>query len=234
MSILNNNKSVKKPFCKICFDSGKSENEYTSHFVKSEPGPKGKVVCPTLQNLECSYCHSKGHTKSHCVVLKKNIKQDDRNRSRYAYNEKKEKKEKYGKRKNVFECLDECSSDEDEVEEVEEEFPVLVAVSDSVKVMICEEEVKVTSYASMAAKEVKVVKEVKVDVRSDAKVESEARVKAATRCWADWSDSDSDEDDGKSESSWDAKMYPEDRKEYYEVKEEVGVGYLGYVEETDW
>jgi len=43
-------KKVAKPFCKVCFDAGKSEVEYTSHFVKSEPGIKGKVVCPTLLN----------------------------------------------------------------------------------------------------------------------------------------------------------------------------------------
>ena len=219
------NKSVKKPFCKVCFDSGKSEMEYTSHFVKSEPGPKGIVVCPTLQNLECSYCHSKGHTKSHCLVLKKNIKQDNRNRSRGVYNEKKEKKEKKEKdvkSKNVFECLDECSSSSDE-DEVEEEFPALVARS--VKAMSVVEEVKRTSYASMAAKEVKEVK---------AEVPSAPRVKAPMRSWAEWSDSDSDEEDAKSELSWDAKIYPEDRKDYYQVEKKVSVGYQGYVEETDW
>ena len=216
------NKSVKKPFCKVCFDSGKSEMEYTSHFVKSEPGPKGIVVCPTLQNLECSYCHSKGHTKSHCLVLKKNIKQDNRNRSRGVYKEKKEKKEKDVKSKNVFECLDECSSSSDE-DEVEEEFPALVARS--VKAMSVVEEVKRTSYASMAAKEVKEVK---------AEVPSAPRVKAPMRSWAEWSDSDSDEEDAKSELSWDAKIYPEDRKDYYQVEKKVSVGYQGYVEETDW
>ena len=59
-----------KPFCKVCFDAGKSEREYTSHFVKSKPGNDGKVVCPYLLSLECSYCKKKeGHTASHCPVL---------------------------------------------------------------------------------------------------------------------------------------------------------------------
>jgi hypothetical protein len=59
-----------KPFCKVCYDAGKSEREYTSHFVKSKPGNDGKVVCPYLLSLECSYCKKKeGHTASHCPVL---------------------------------------------------------------------------------------------------------------------------------------------------------------------
>ena len=59
----------KKPFCKICFDSGKTEQEYTNHYLKDRPGPQGKVVCPTLLATECRYCHDLGHFKSHCPVL---------------------------------------------------------------------------------------------------------------------------------------------------------------------
>lgn len=59
----------KKTFCKVCFDAGKTEQEYTSHFLKDRPGPKGKVVCPTLLATECRYCHDHGHFKSHCPVL---------------------------------------------------------------------------------------------------------------------------------------------------------------------
>jgi hypothetical protein len=78
-------KKVLKPFCKVCFDAGKSETEYTSHFVKSEPGIKGKVVCPTLLNQACTYCHQNGHTVKFCKVLAQNNK-------KY---EKEEKKQKY-------------------------------------------------------------------------------------------------------------------------------------------
>ena len=60
-------------FCKVCFDAGKAEGEYTSHFVKSEAGSKGKVVCPTLLEMSCTYCHMKGHMKSYCAILKKNV-----------------------------------------------------------------------------------------------------------------------------------------------------------------
>lgn len=59
-----------KPFCKVCFDTGKSEKEYTSHYVKNIPGPNGTVICPTLLSLECRYCKTKGHTISRCPHLK--------------------------------------------------------------------------------------------------------------------------------------------------------------------
>ena len=72
MNTQKNTKSVaQKPFCKVCHDAGKSESEYTSHFVRSDLGPKSKVVCPTLLNLECRFCFEKGHTVSFCSVLKK-------------------------------------------------------------------------------------------------------------------------------------------------------------------
>ena len=59
-----------KPFCKVCYDAGKSEREYTSHYVKSKPGDEGKVVCPYLLSLVCNYCKKKaGHTARHCPVL---------------------------------------------------------------------------------------------------------------------------------------------------------------------
>jgi hypothetical protein len=63
-------KSVPKPFCKVCFDSGKPENEYTSHYVRSLPDHNGykTVTCPVLRNTECKKCYQKGHTAKFCVV----------------------------------------------------------------------------------------------------------------------------------------------------------------------
>jgi hypothetical protein len=71
MSARNNNKKqmAVKPYCKVCHDAGKSEREYTSHFVKSAPGPEGKVVCPTLLSQSCGYCGSSGHTPKFCPTL---------------------------------------------------------------------------------------------------------------------------------------------------------------------
>lgn len=67
----NNNKTAAAtatatPFCKVCRDAGKNEKEYTSHFVKDQPGPNGKVVCPTLLNQACRICNQTGHTSSYC------------------------------------------------------------------------------------------------------------------------------------------------------------------------
>ena len=61
--------STVKPYCKVCHDAGKTEKEYTSHFVKSSPGPEGKVVCPTLLAQCCGYCGACGHTPKFCPVL---------------------------------------------------------------------------------------------------------------------------------------------------------------------
>ena len=65
-SIKMNKKTGK--FCKVCFDSGKDESIYTSHFVKSAP-VNGVIVCPTLKATECRYCKKSGHTLKFCKVL---------------------------------------------------------------------------------------------------------------------------------------------------------------------
>lgn len=60
--------AFKKPFCKVCCDAGRSEKDYTSHFVKDR---SGEVTCPTLLSQECRYCFQPGHTVKFCAVLKK-------------------------------------------------------------------------------------------------------------------------------------------------------------------
>lgn len=79
----NNTKSSK--FCKFCKHAGKSHSEYTSHYPKDQPGPKGKVICPTILSTECSYCHVIGHAKNHCPKLRKCKNRDARdNNGRFA------------------------------------------------------------------------------------------------------------------------------------------------------
>ena len=63
------------PFCNMCFKAGKSEKEYTSHWLRDRPGPGGVVVCPYLLSIECRYCHDKGHTVSRCPILANKNKQ---------------------------------------------------------------------------------------------------------------------------------------------------------------
>ncbi len=77
MSVRSNNstKATKKTgkFCKVCFDSGKDESIYTSHFVKSAP-VNGVIVCPTLKATECRYCRKSGHTVKFCKALQEKEK----------------------------------------------------------------------------------------------------------------------------------------------------------------
>ena len=54
------------PFCKVCYDAGMSVTDYTSHYVKDQPGPDGKVVCPTLLAQKCLNCGVPGHTTNYC------------------------------------------------------------------------------------------------------------------------------------------------------------------------
>lgn len=63
-------RQARSPFCKVCFDAGKSKEEYSSHYVKDKPGPHGRVCCPYLLSLTCRYCHKTGHTPNHCPEVK--------------------------------------------------------------------------------------------------------------------------------------------------------------------
>ena len=58
--------TIATPFCKVCYDAGLSTGEFTSHFVKDQPGPNGRVVCPTLLAQKCLICGVPGHTSSYC------------------------------------------------------------------------------------------------------------------------------------------------------------------------
>ena len=78
MSYNNRKQSVAKKFCKVCQDAGKSESEYTSHFVRDSPGPNGKVICPTLLSQNCRGCGINGHTYKYCPSIKQNVKEDRR------------------------------------------------------------------------------------------------------------------------------------------------------------
>ena len=60
--------NAKKTLCQVCKDAGKTEKEYTSHFVRDKPGPDGVTVCPLLLSLTCRKCGKKGHTFKYCKV----------------------------------------------------------------------------------------------------------------------------------------------------------------------
>jgi hypothetical protein len=136
--------SAKKPCCKVCVDAGKSEKEYSSHYVKDL---NGQVTCPTLLNQECRFCKKKGHTTSHCAALKKQKESEENSRKPPVSPKKKEAPAP--KKSNVFAYL-EMNSDESDDEA--EEFPELVVAEPK---DLFEKEVsapKKFSYASMASK----------------------------------------------------------------------------------
>jgi hypothetical protein len=72
----NRKQTVAKKFCKVCQDAGKSESEYTSHFVRDTPGPNGKVICPTLLSQNCRGCGINGHTYKYCPTIKQNLREE--------------------------------------------------------------------------------------------------------------------------------------------------------------
>jgi len=116
--------SAVKPYCKVCHDAGKSEKEYTSHFVKSAPGPEGKVVCPTLLCQSCGYCGDCGHTPKFCPVLaaqKAAEEKAQKQAAKKAFIEKREAEKAApkpapvkAKSSNVFAALDSDSDTEAE------------------------------------------------------------------------------------------------------------------------
>jgi hypothetical protein len=98
----NNNAAAKTttaatgPYCKVCYDAGCSRTEYTGHYVKDQPGPDGKVVCPTLLNQSCRICGKTGHTSSYCSqyrarrqerYIEREPRREDRREVRYIERE---------------------------------------------------------------------------------------------------------------------------------------------------
>jgi hypothetical protein len=55
-----------KPFCAFCYDLGKTESVYTSHFVRATPQLNSTIVCPELNACVCMGCGCKGHTIRNC------------------------------------------------------------------------------------------------------------------------------------------------------------------------
>lgn len=202
-----NTNAIKKPHCKVCFDAGKPESEYSSHWTRSLPDRSGKttVTCPTLLNTECRYCYKLGHTVKFCPAIKQNEKEKERTERKARAEEKKPIVEEK-KKGTMFAALMDSDSDEEEekVSEPVENFPVLCA---PVKV---EKEVK-TGWAAIAAKpaEVKPVPAqndglllLTKNIKYETKPKEEAKpapwapkTPVITKSWADWSDSEDEEEE---------------------------------------
>jgi hypothetical protein len=115
-----------KPFCKVCFDTGKTEKEYSSHFVRLTPDPKSKVCCPTLLDMECQFCHLKGHTVSKCT---RRLKLEKPLLVRHETKIRPSELKKVAK--NLFEFLDDSDSEDlvDPVDDVDDVSTVAQTVT---------------------------------------------------------------------------------------------------------
>jgi hypothetical protein len=120
-------------FCKVCKDAGKSESEYTSHWTRESADPSSKVVCPTLLNQNCRFCHELGHTTKYCPKLLEKQKQEKREEKEIRYKvdrfyrfkqEEVEKPQVSSLPKGKFACLETLSSSEDEDENEDDEHHV--------------------------------------------------------------------------------------------------------------
>jgi hypothetical protein len=191
----NTTSVAQKPFCKVCHDAGKPESEYTSHFVRSDLGPKAKVVCPTLLSLECRYCFEKGHTVSFCAVLKKHKNADKKAVARTEFAEASVQSPTKAplKATNRFGALDQDTDIEVSKDvkvkkqtKAKEEFPILCEV-------IKKADSKPSNGLSYAAKAAKAL-DMPVLTRQSHYKEKPAIVKKVSKRWADWTDSDDDEE----------------------------------------
>jgi hypothetical protein len=156
--------NIKKQFCKVCFDAGKPEQVYTSHYVKSAPGPNSKVVCPTLLSQDCGYCFKSGHTPKFCPVIAKNKAAEDKARKQAMYSQEaattEQKKQVPKKHLNAFAALDSSDSETEaenitaintkvEIKSIEEEFPALS--SSNAKKPLSSKAPIISGYATAAA-----------------------------------------------------------------------------------
>ncbi len=175
-----------KAYCKVCFEAGKPESEYTGHWVRSLPDQNGKTVvtCPTLINTECRYCGNLGHTVKFCLAIKQKQSRDEWAK-KAAEKPKSKPKAEAKKSTSAFAALMDVSDTEEENEVVEAPKSETPAVK---------------SWASIAAKpaEVIAIKRVQekrvVQEKKLAPWAKKEQVVAKSK-WADLSDSEDEEDE---------------------------------------
>ena len=185
-STRNSKVSVKKS-CKFCKDSGKSEEEYSNHFLRESKDPNSRITCPTLLAIECRYCFKKGHTVSKCAKLLK-----EKNGQQKKVPSAPIKKAWTGNTRvmevNHFDLLSDFG-DSDVEDEVDSNASTSSMCMDCDTSTTESSNVKMT-YAQMLAKPPTVVVNVPAvaaEVGSRISIISKARM---MRSWADYSDSD--------------------------------------------
>ena len=175
-------------FCKVCKDAGKTETEYTSHYVKDKTG---KTTCPTLLNQACKYCKQTGHTVKFCKTLKLN----EKNKRRDEYYAKKnsawqeELNSAAKKLGSSFAAAFDSESEDESEDEYEAEYPTIETVELDLNEKVPVATHYVRSYASVLVDDsVPQVENVKVDTTSFTIDTSNLKGKF-------WGDEDSDSDE---------------------------------------
>jgi hypothetical protein len=185
--------SAIKPQCKVCLDAGFTERA-TQHWVKNR---EGKVICPTLLSQKCRYCFENGHTVNYCPKNKKckAYRPPSPKKTVKTQTQVKAPPKDPITPSNRFDVL---IIDEDEdmtfvlKKDVEEPFPQLLSNSNPTKTSVS----TTVSYASKLQTPVPVTAPTPVPVPVPAPTETVFRSYPYKRHknWADYSDSDSDED----------------------------------------
>ena len=188
-------KKMVKPFCKVCFDSGKEESVYRSHYVRSNPGTQSKVICPTLLSQECTYCHTLGHSLKYCNILLSKNKKVVREQKKNEYKDPPKDLVKKTSKKSSNKYADLEDNNSDVETEKKDEFPELC------KPVQKQVNRNIVSYADMASKP-KIVEEkfteydMMDDIDSIEVVPSPpkypGKLKSTCKSWADWESSDSE------------------------------------------
>ena len=175
-------------FCKVCFEAGKEESVYKSHFVRSSRDAKSKVVCPTLLSTKCNYCKEAGHTIKYCLVLKKKEKMTRRlSRSSFVI-EKKDMVMKKEKKNNMFDSL--YDSEEEEEEEEMEKISSKGVLSGWAAVVAKPAQ----RVASLPIKAEECVAIAPASASASASMKTNVSVRV-TKSWCEMMDEDSDEDE---------------------------------------
>lgn len=207
--------------CKVCFDVGKSEEEYTNHRVRDI---NGVVVCPTLLQVHCRYCDMVGHTVKYCSLRERDEKKREMFDARAIYQAKiKDKTKSNGAtaataiQKSIYAVLQSDSSDDESsgfekvrAKKLKYKKPVLIltdATDAKAAPATATATAPLTGWAAIAVKppaanaKAKAKANATAEAKTVAQIPNHARkvpqsVRKAMRSWADCSDTDS-ESEGK-------------------------------------
>ena len=206
-----NNAPVRKPYCKVCHDAGKSESEYTSHYVRTLPDKTGKtnVTCPTLLNLSCRFCGKNGHTVKFCQEIA-NMKKTEERKKKAEEHQAKEareaKKESTTRRMTGFAAL-QIDSDEEEDDILEPVQPIQPIISGYAAALMKPKPVSAPKPATAPDrigefKAITIQSGVKCEKDDDDEEdETSKRMKYAKKCkWME--DSDDEEEEEEDNSAW--------------------------------